>query len=272
MWETPLKELVDDVDNFVYNRSFNHLMRGSLWITMLKSINEFFKQYFNMDWSVIGEYKSTFITGFFTSIELTVVALLVGLLIGLIVGLMRISRQKWLKVPAKLYVDLFRGTPLLLQILAMHFAVLPTIFESLGLQAPEAITSSFVALSLNAGAYISEIFRGGIQSIEKGQMEAARSLGMTYGQAMRLVILPQAFKRMLPPLGNEFIALLKDTSLVAIIAVNDITYAAFTTAKSTFERWPPYLTAAAMYLVLTLVLSRIVFYLEKRFSTSSQKG
>jgi polar amino acid transport system permease protein len=150
---------------------------------------------------------------------------------------------------------------------------LPTLFEDiLGQQAPDAIVSAFVALSMNAGAYIAEIFRGGIQSIEKGQMEAARSLGMTYAQAMRLVILPQAFKRMLPPLGNEFIALLKDSSLVTIIAVNDITYAAFVTAKNTFVRWAPYITAGVMYLILTTILSRIVFYLEKRMRTSSQKG
>jgi polar amino acid transport system permease protein len=226
-----------------------------------------------LDWSVIADYKDLFIRGFITTIELTVVAVLVGLCIGLLLGFMRLSRKKWLILPAKLYVDLFRGTPLFLQILAFHFAVLPTLFEDiLGQQAPDAIVSAFVALSMNAGAYIAEIFRGGIQSIEKGQMEAARSLGMTYAQAMRLVILPQAFKRMLPPLGNEFIALLKDSSLVTIIAVNDITYAAFVTAKNTFVRWAPYITAGVMYLILTTILSRIVFYLEKRMRTSSQKG
>ncbi|WP_124728439.1 amino acid ABC transporter permease [Staphylospora marina] len=226
----------------------------------------------SFDWSVLIDYKDLFIRGLFTTIQLTVVAVLVGLLIGLTLGLMRISGKKWLIWPAKAYVDLFRGTPLFLQILAIHFAVLPTLFESLGMVPPDALFSSFVALSLNAGAYIAEIFRGGIQSIDKGQMEAARSLGMTYGQAMKLVILPQAFKRMLPPLGNEFIALLKDSSLVAMIAVNDITYAAFTTAKNTFERIPPYLMAGVMYLILTLLLSRVVLHLEKRFETGSRKG
>lgn len=228
----------------------------------------------NIDWSVIIDYKDLFIRGLWMTIQLTVVAILVGLVIGLVIELMRLSGKKWLQIPAQAYVDLFRGTPLLLQILAIHFAVLPTItMDIFGMESsPEAAVSSFVALSLNCAAYIAEIFRAGIQSIDKGQMEAARSLGMTYGQAMRLVILPQAFKRMLPPLGNEFIALLKDSSLVTVIAVNDITYAAFVTAKNTFERWAPYITAGLMYLVLTFILSRIVMMLEKRLQTGSKKG
>jgi glutamine transport system permease protein len=227
-----------------------------------------------IDWSVISEYKEYFIRGFFTTVELTIVSAIFGLLIGLILGLMQISTKSYVRLPARVYIDFFRGTPLLLQILAIHFAVLPLIFiDWLGAEEPpSALVSGFVALSLNAGAYIAEIFRGGIQSIDKGQMEAARSLGMDYGQAMRLIILPQAFKRMLPPLGNELIILLKDSSLLAFIAVNEVTYAAFTTAKSTFERLAPYITAAVMYLVLTLILSRIVFYLEKRFTPQRRKG
>ncbi|MGA8942250.1 MAG: amino acid ABC transporter permease [Thermoactinomyces sp.] len=220
------------------------------------------------DWSVIIEYKDLFIRGLLVTIELTVVAVTIGMVIGVALGLMKISHKKWLFVPAKIYVDLFRGTPLFLQILFFHFAVLPTLAESFGLEPPDAMISSFVALSLNSGAYIAEIFRGGIQSVDRGQLEAARSLGMSYPQAMRYVVLPQAFKQMLPPLGNEFITLLKDSSLVTVIAVNDITYAAFVTAKNTFVRWAPYVTAGLMYLVLTTVLSQLVSYLEKRFGTS----
>ncbi|MBA4603486.1 amino acid ABC transporter permease [Thermoactinomyces sp. AMNI-1] len=219
------------------------------------------------DWSVIVEYKDLFIRGLLVTIELTVVAVAVGMVIGITSGFMRISRNKWF-IPAKLYVDLFRGTPLFLQILFFHFAVLPTLAETFGLEAPDAMISSFVALSLNSGAYIAEIFRGGIQSVDQGQLEAARSLGMTYPQAMWHVVLPQAFKQMLPPLGNEFITLLKDSSLVTVIAVNDITYAAFVTAKNTFVRWAPYVTAGLMYLVLTTILSQMVSYLEKRFQTN----
>lgn len=218
-----------------------------------------------IDWSVVIEYKDFFIRGFFTTIELTVVGLAFGLLLGLFLSLLQLSPNRLVRLPARIYIDIFRGTPLMLQVLAIHFAIIPMIYEDiLGLVPPDGLFSGFVALSLNAGAYIAEIIRAGVQSIEKGQIEAARSLGMSYGQAMRHVILPQAFRNMLPPLGNEAITLLKDSSLVTMIAVNDITYAAFSTAKSTLERLAPYLTAAIMYFVLTFVLSRIVLYLERR--------
>ncbi|WP_407689980.1 amino acid ABC transporter permease [Risungbinella massiliensis] len=218
-----------------------------------------------IDWSVVIEYQDYFVRGFITTIELTVVGLAFGLLIGLFLSLLQLSPKRLVRLPARIYIDIFRGTPLMLQVLAIHYAVIPMIYEDfLGLVPPDGLFSGFVALSLNAGAYIAEIIRAGVQSIEKGQLEAARSLGMSYGQAMRHVILPQAFRNMLPPLGNEAITLLKDSSLVTMIAVNDITYAAFSTAKNTFERLAPYLTAAIMYFVLTFVLSRLVLYLEKR--------
>jgi glutamine transport system permease protein len=140
------------------------------------------------DWSVVIEYKDLFIQGLITTIELTAVAVAVGLVIGVLLGMMLISTKKWLRIPARVYVHLFRGTPLFLQILFFHFAVLPTLAEMFFMDPPEAIMSGFVAFSMNAGAYIAEIFRGGIQSVDKGQLEAARSLGMTYPQAMRFVV------------------------------------------------------------------------------------
>lgn len=218
-----------------------------------------------MDWSVVVEYQDLFIRGFFTTIQLTVVGLGFGLLIGLFLSLLNLSPNRWVRLPARVYIDVFRGTPLMLQVLAIHFAVIPTIWEDiLGLVPPDGIVSGYIALALNSGAYVAEIIRAGVQSIEKGQMEAARSLGMTYGQAMRYVILPQTFRNMLPPLGNEAIALLKDSSLVTVIAVNDITYAAFSTAKNTFERFAPYITAGIMYFVLTMLLTQLVAYLERK--------
>ncbi|WP_400162332.1 amino acid ABC transporter permease [Brevibacillus sp. TJ4] len=223
-----------------------------------------------MDWSVIYEYRALFYQGVLNTILLTVVATILGTILGLFICLGKMSSIKLFRWPCAIYVELFRGTPLLVQIFLIHFAIIPSIWEVLfpGQAAPEAIYSGFVALSLNAAAYIAEIFRAGIQSIDSGQMEAARSLGMPKAMAMRLIVLPQAFTRMLPALGNEFITLLKDSSLTAMVATPELHYAAMNVAKSTFERYPPYLTEAAVYLVLTLFLSRIVVRgLEKKYSS-----
>jgi glutamine transport system permease protein len=222
-----------------------------------------------LDWSVIYDYRELFIRGIINTILLTAVATLFGTILGLFISLGKMSGKRWVRWFCSVYVELFRGTPMLVQILLIHFAVIPSIWELFfpGESSPEAIYSGFVALSLNAAAYIAEIFRAGIQSIDSGQMEAARSLGMTKGLSMRLIILPQAFMRMLPAMGNEFISLLKDSSLLAVIATPELNYAAMNVAKSTFERYPPYLTEAAVYLVLTLFLSRVVVRgLEKKYT------
>ena len=223
-----------------------------------------------MDWSVIYDYRELFYKGVMVTILLTVVAIVCGTILGLFVSLGKMSSIRILRSICSIYVELFRGTPMLVQILLIHSAIIPSIWRLLfpGESSPDAIYSGFVALSLNAAAYIAEIFRAGIQSIDTGQMEAARSLGMTKGMAMRTIILPQAFTRMLPAFGNEFISLLKDSSLTAVIATPELNYAAMNVAKNTFERYPPYLTEAAIYLVLTLFLSRVVVRkLEKKYST-----
>lgn len=217
--------------------------------------------------NVVLDYKELFIRGLFNTILLTSSGVSIGLIIGLFIGIGKLSKNMLINIPARIYVTVFRGTPLFVQILIIHFAAIPGIYNLIGKESPEAIVSGIVALSLNSGAYIAEIFRGGIQSIDKGQTEAARSLGMTANQTMRYIIIPQAFKRMLPPLGNEFIALLKDSSILVIIAVNELAYAGFIAAKSTFIRWGPYITVALMYLVLTMALSRVVTFLERRFKT-----
>lgn len=219
------------------------------------------------DFGLIVKYQSLLIEGFFNTILLTVVGVTFGLMIGLTFGLGKLSTNPLLRVPSMVYVEVFRGTPFFVQLLFIHFGLIPAVWESLGLDTPGPLFSGFVALSLNAGAYIAEIFRAGIQSIDKGQMEASRSLGMTHAQSMRWVILPQAFKRMLPPLGNESIALLKDSAMVAIIAAHDLGYFGFSVAKNTFDRFTPYLTVAVLYLVLTLLLSRLVAFLERRYKT-----
>lgn len=213
-------------------------------------------------WDIIWNYREYFIRGIGVTLILTICGFLGGLIFGVLLGLGKTSKRKWLYWPCKIYVDLFRGTPLLVQIYIIDLAVIPTIFgQSLGF-----MVSGIAALLLNSAAYIAEIIRAGIQSIDKGQMEAARSLGLNHGQAMRKVILPQAFRRMVPPLGNELITLLKDSSLVNILAATDILYGAKIVAGAYYKVWEPYLTAAALYLILTFVVSKLVSLIEKRFS------
>ena len=182
---------------------------------------------------------------------------LIGIIIGLITAVIRVTKIKVLSQLAVVYVDLFRGTPLLMQIIFIYYA-LPYI----GINLP-AIAAGIVALSINSGAYVSEIFRAGIESIDKGQTEAARSLGMSYMQSMRYVIVPQTIKRVLPPLTNEFVALIKDSSLLSVIAIAEL----MRTAKEmmTWKLNPSSLTAAAIiYLIITIPLTRLVSQMEKR--------
>lgn len=219
---------------------------------------------FDLRWDIVWNYRDMFIRGIGVTLILTLSGYFGGILLGLFLGLGKLSSRKWIYWPSKLYIDLFRGTPMLVQILLIHLAVIPTIFgHSLGY-----MVSGITALILNCAAYNAEIFRAGIQSIAKGQMEAARSLGLTHNQAMRKVILPQAFRRMIPPLGNEFIALLKDSSLVTVIAAPDILYASKVVAGASFRFWEPYIVAALLYLVLTYGVTKIVAFIEKRFSNS----
>jgi polar amino acid transport system permease protein len=185
--------------------------------------------------------------------------------------------QYALRWPSTVYVSFLRGTPLFVQILLMHFAVLPVFINPTDgvlisgdaarhiKQNYGAFVSGVMALTLNAGAYISEIFRAGIQSIDRGQVEASRSLGMGYAQTLWHVVLPQAFRRMLPPLGNNAIALLKDSSLISAIGLAEMAYAARTVAGAYSRYWEPYLTISLMYWILTLGLAWGVRRLEARY-------
>ena len=215
-------------------------------------------------WDMIWNYREMFIRGIFITLGLTFVGYIGGVILGLLVGIGKISKKKWIYYPSKYYVDFFRGTPLLVQLFLIHYAVIPTIFgHSLGY----FVTGS-VALILNSAAYNAEIIRAGIQSIEKGQMEAARSLGMPESIAMKIVVLPQAIRRMIPPLGNELIALLKDSSLVSVFAATDLLYAAKVVSGAYLRFWEPYITIAIIYLFLTFLLGKLITFVEKRFSNS----
>ena len=199
------------------------------------------------------------------TIKITAMSVAVGVIIGLFVGIARICRVRPLEWLAAVYVDFFRGTPLLVQIFLVYFA-LPVLTG----QRIDPYIAAIGACGINSGAYVAEIFRAGIQSIDEGQMEAGRSLGMTWGQTMRYIIVPQAFKRVIPPLGNEFIALLKDSSLVSVIGFEELTRRGQLIIAKTYGSLEIWISVAIVYLVMTLSISRFVAYLEKRFATDDR--
>lgn len=212
--------------------------------------------------------------GMVLTVELTLWSGCLGILLGLGISLARIARSPFLWAPAAAYVTLFRGTPLLLQILFVYFA-LPPLFQAvadgLGVVLPfdgrlDAMPAGILALSLNAAAYLTEIFRAAIQSIDKGQMEAARALGMSYPLAMRRVILPQTVRRLIPPVVNELAALAKDTSLVSVIALSEMLYITQRLGSKYLRPWEVYGWAALGYLSIVLALTAIAGALEKRLA------
>jgi His/Glu/Gln/Arg/opine family amino acid ABC transporter permease subunit len=199
--------------------------------------------------------------GLWLTVELTLFAGFFGILLGLFISLARISRLKILSVPAMIYVTIFRGTPLLLQILFVYFALPPLLDITL-----DAMPAGILALSLNAAAYLTEIFRAAILSIDKGQMEAARALGMNHSLAMRRVVLPQTFRRLIPPVVNELAALAKDTSLVSVIALSEMLYITQRLGAKYLRPWEVYFWAACGYLIIVIALSTVAGRLERRLA------
>ena len=202
------------------------------------------------------------IAGAGITIQITAISVGLGLVIGMFVGIARISNVKLLRWLAAIYIDFLRGTPLLVQIFLIYFA-LPVILG----QRIDPFMAAITACGINSGAYIAEIFRAGIQAIDEGQMEAGRSLGMTWVQTMHYIIVPQAFKNIVPPLGNEFIALLKDSSLVSVIGFEELTRRGQLIIARTYGSLEIWISVAIIYLVMTLTISRLVAYLEKRLDT-----
>jgi len=196
------------------------------------------------------------------TLRVTVLSIVIGLLIGIVAGLARVWPNTFLRTVASAYIELVRGTPLLVQIFLVYFGL-----PALGLNL-DPFVAGIIAMGVNSGAYVGEIVRGGIESIAQGQMEAALSLGMTWWQAMYYVILPQAFVRILPPLGNEFIALLKDSSLVSTIAIAELTRTGQIIITRTFKSFEIWSGVALFYFVMTYAISRVVKYSEKRLRYS----
>ena len=235
------------------------------------------------------EYNSAFDfikSGLIITIKTSLISYAIAILLGLLAGLGRISKNVVINNLARLYVELIRGVPILVLIFFLALVGVPVIVNQLNTfgfwltvqgvgfvgNLFTAITNkdismnsrAIIALAVTYGAYLAEIFRAGIQSIARGQMEAARSLGMSYGQAMRYVVLPQAVRNVLPALGNDFIAMVKDSSLVSVLAVRDITQVSRLYAGSTFRFREAYVTLAVMYLTLTVMLSLVVQFVERR--------
>ncbi|MDY6796849.1 MAG: amino acid ABC transporter permease [Actinomycetota bacterium] len=229
----------------------------AVYLTTFEGGKNFAHEFFN--WEVFGKTMPYILGGFVRTLQLALVSEVCILVLGLVVSLVRISRIKPLRLLAAVYIDIIRGMPLILHIFIIYFGL-----AYLGLNLSQFM-SGVVALTICYSAYEAEIFRAGIESIHKGQMEAARSLGMGYFKAMRYVILPQAIRNVIPPLSNEFIALVKDTSLVAFIGYAEV----FRRGSEMMTRYAsitPLVGVALCYLMITIPMMRIVQYLDRRMS------
>lgn len=211
----------------------------------------------------LASTKGVFIDAMLLTLKLTVVSILIGIVFGLLFALLKISRVKILGFISDTYVYLVRGTPLIVQIFILYFG-LSGIFLL-----PDFWAAS-LALALHNGAYIAEILRGTIQSVDRGQMEAGRSLGMTKALTLRRIILPQAFRRALPPLGNQFIICLKDSSLAAFISMNELFNIATTLGSNNFDEMTYLLIVAVYYLLLVALLTFVVSRVEKNLAVSDR--
>ena len=214
---------------------------------------------FVFKYSVIWESVPVLLQGVKLTIWITIFGLIIGFILGAIAGLAKTSRRKLPQRIAGMYIESIRGTPLMVQVMFLYFG-LPLM---MGMRVPP-LAAGIVAIGLNSGAYIAEIVRGAIQSIDKGQTEAGRSIGLTRFQSMLFVIWPQAFKRMIPPLGNQFIISLKDTSLLVVIGVGELTRQGQEIIAYNFRAFEVWLTVAIMYLILTMTIAKLLNYFEKR--------
>ncbi len=212
-------------------------------------------------WQVILEALPVLLQGTWITLKITVISLLIALVIGLFIGLMSTSRAIVLRSIGTGYVDLVRGTPLLVQIMIIYFGI-PSLLD---IKIDEMV-AGIAAISLNAGAYMAEIFRAGILSVDRGQMEAARSLGLTHTQAMRLVILPQAVRRMIPAFVNQAIVSLKDTSLLTIIGIRELTNSGEIIISANYRFFEIWAAVAVFYFIMIHLLTLYSRHLERRLA------
>ena len=229
-----------------------------------------------MNFSFLDKYLSYFVSGAGITVIISLVTVCLGTLIGLAMALLKLSKHKPLNWLANIYIEVLRGTPMLLQI-TIGFLILQGFFPSKDLDVGGLTVSlsrlfpGMIVLSLNSGAYVAEIIRGGITAVNYGQTEAAHSLGLRPAQTMRYVILPQALRNILPPLGNEFITLIKDSSLLATIGINELMGSAQIVVSNSYIPLEPLIVAAAVYFVMTFITSRLVNLWEKKLGKGYQR-
>ncbi|WP_432665753.1 amino acid ABC transporter permease [Wukongibacter baidiensis] len=212
-----------------------------------------------MDLVFLSKYYKFFISGTGVTLFISFFGVIFGVILGVLLSLMKMSKKPILRIPASAYIEIVRGTPLLVQLFIIYIG-LPKVT---GIPFPD-LSLAIIAVALNSAAYVAEIIRAGIQSIDKGQMEAARSLGMPHGMAMRFIIIPQAFKNILPALGNEFIVLVKESAIVSVIGIHDLMYNADTVRGISYKPFAPLFVVAIIYFVITFSLSKLVNILEGR--------
>ncbi|ABY91779.1 amino acid ABC transporter permease [Thermoanaerobacter sp. X514] len=212
----------------------------------------------SVDFLSMVKYSHLFVSGLLMTLKLTFLAVTIGVILGLIVALIKMSSIKPISFIGASYVEIIRGTPLLVQLLLIYNGLM-----QFGIDIP-AFTAGVFALAINSAAYVAEIIRAGIQAVDPGQNEAARSLGMTHAMAMRYVIIPQAIKNILPALGNEFIVMLKESAIISVIGFADLTRQADIIQSITYKYFEPYIIIAAIYFIMTFIFSRLLGIFERR--------
>ncbi|WP_341472528.1 amino acid ABC transporter permease [Clostridium thermarum] len=226
--------------------------------------------------SFIKKYYPYYLEGAKNTILIALFTVILGTLLGTLLALMRLSKKKTLRAIASSYIEFIRGTPVYVQILVIYYGL-----STIGISFPEVeflnpiigmnfsdFMSCVITLSINSAAYVAEIIRAGIQAVDKGQMEAARSLGMKHGLAMREIIIPQAVKNILPALGNEFVTVIKESSIVSVIGIGDLMKKATNISGKTYMVFLPYLVVAIVYFIITFSLSKLISRFERRMKNS----
>lgn len=225
-----------------------------------------------MNFTFLSKYWTYYLIGAKNTILLALLAVVIGVLIGMLLAIGRVGKNRALKFLATAYVEFIRGTPLLVQLFIIYYGL-----QAIGIRFPDSPLASrilginfadfmagVITMGINSGAYVCEIFRAGIQSIDKGQSEAARSLGLSQTRTLIYVVIPQAIRNVLPALGNEFVVVIKESSIVSIIGIADLMYKANTVRGNTFQPFEPLLVAALVYFLLTFPLSKLLARIEKR--------